>query len=232
MIQCKQKGQTMTKTETQSTAISFEDTNEFVKALWDKIVNERLFSYQKNDICDYLLYLFNAHDKGHFLDMNSNEQNERLLKMNATKIKASKKNIAVKFMNEDEYKGVFDKFLLALSQEKIALKSGSKKGYFKITLENPVFQSILEAKLKEVVKESFDLPQFNTEKVEISCVDFISVLETEAQKRGKSAVLENALNKTMQAHKIKKKDDIKSIAGKTAVQVVAGVISLGVGKFF
>ena len=164
--------------------------------------------------------------------MNSNAENERLLKMNASKIKASKKNIAVKFMENDEYEGIFEKFLFALSQGKIALKSGSKKGYFKITLENPVFQSALEARLKEVAKESFDLPQFNTEKVEIPCVDFISVLEVEAQKRGKSAVLENALNETMKAYKIKKKDDIKAVAGKVAVEIVLNVISLGVGSFF
>lgn len=95
-----------------------------------------------------------------------------------------------------------------------------------------MFQSALEARLKEVTKESFDLPQFNTEKVEIPCVDFISVLEAEAQKRGKSAVLENALNETMKAYKIKKKDDIKAVAGKVAVEIVSNVISLGVGSFF
>lgn len=222
----------MANKDNPSTKISFVDESEFVEKLWTKIVSDRLFSYQKNDICDYLLYLFNKYDKGKFLDMNSNAENERLLKMNASKIKASKKNIAVKFMENNEYEGIFEKFLFALSQSKIALKSGSKKGYFKITLENPVFQSALEARLKEVTKESFDLPQFNTEKVEIPCVDFISVLEVEAQKRGKSAVLENALNETMKAYKIKKKDDIKAVAGKVAVEIVSNVISLGVGSFF
>lgn len=222
----------MTQKDNQPTQISFSDESKFVEKLWRKIVSERLFSYQKNDICDYLLYLFNTHSKEKFLDMNSNAENERLLKMNASKIKASKKNISVKFMEEGEYRGIFDKFLLALSQGKIALKSGSKKGYFKMTLENPVFQSALEARLKEVVKESFDLPQFNTEKVEIPCVDFISVLEAEAKQRGKSAVLENALNQTMKAYKIKKKDDIKAVAGKIGVEIVSNVISLGVGKFF
>ena len=68
--------------------------------------------------------------------------------------------------------------------------------------------------------------------MEIPCVDFISVLEVEAQKRGKSAVLENALNETMKAYKIKKKDDIKVVAGKVAVEIVSNVISLGVGSFF
>ena len=199
----------MANKDNPSTKISFFGESKFVEKLWTKIVDDRLFSYQKNDICDYLLYLFNKHDKGKFLDMNSNAENERLLKMNASKIKASKKNIAVKFMENDEY-----------------------EGYFKITLENPVFQSALEARLKEVTKESFDLPQFNTEKVEIPCVDFISVLEAEAQKRGKSAVLENALNETMKAYKIKKKDDIKAVAGKVAVEIVSNVISLGVGSFF
>ena len=212
--------------------ITPQNANELVKELWQAIMLKGFGAWSKNDICDYLLYLFNTHSKEKFLDMNSNAENERLLKMNASKIKASKKNISVKFMEEGEYRGIFDKFLLALSQGKIALKSGSKKGYFKMTLENPVFQSALEARLKEVVKESFDLPQFNTEKVEIPCVDFISVLEAEAKQRGKSAVLENALNQTMKAYKIKKKDDIKAVAGKIGVEIVSNVISLGVGKFF
>lgn len=73
----------MAKKEIQTAEISLENPKDFANELWSKIVDERLFSYQKNDICDYLLYLFNAHSKDKFLDTNSNEQNERLLKMNA-----------------------------------------------------------------------------------------------------------------------------------------------------
>ncbi len=75
----------------------------FCNDLWRKITQERLFSYQKNDICDYVLYLFNKYDSAHFLDSHSNTENERLLKTTASKIKASKKNIAVKFMSDIEY---------------------------------------------------------------------------------------------------------------------------------
>lgn len=71
----------MANKDNPSTKISFFGESEFVEKLWSKIVDDRLFSYQKNDICDYLLYLFNKYDKGKFLDMNSNAENERLLTM-------------------------------------------------------------------------------------------------------------------------------------------------------
>ena len=71
----------MSKNENEKAQIVLDNADKFANELWSKIVDDRLFSYQKNDICDYLLYLFNKHDKGKFLDMNSNAENERLLKM-------------------------------------------------------------------------------------------------------------------------------------------------------
>lgn len=38
----------------------------FANELWSKIINDELFSRQKNDICDYVLYLFNKYDSAHF----------------------------------------------------------------------------------------------------------------------------------------------------------------------
>lgn len=138
----------MSKNENEKAQIVLDNAEKFANELWSKIVDDRLFSYQKNDICDYLLYLFNARDNGHFLDINSNEQNERLLKMSATKIKTSKKNIAVKFMSEDEYNEIYAKFL---DKIKTDFKNGKiliKDDKFYFTIENTALRDIISAKLK------------------------------------------------------------------------------------
>ena len=95
---------------------------EFANTLWREITKNQLLSKQKNDICDYLLYLFNKHDSTHFLDSNSNAENELLLRMPTTKIKTSKKNIFVKFMDKDEKSEVFEMFLSDFVANKIVIK--------------------------------------------------------------------------------------------------------------
>lgn len=164
----------------------------FANDLWGKIINDELFSRQKNDICDYVLYLFNKYDSSHFLDSHTNAENERLLKTTASKIKASKKNIAAKFMNETEYEGIFENFLSDFVNEKIAIKDSNKSGYVKLVIENPVYRSVLESKLKEKVQENFEY-SLNSESVEISCIAFIAMLEMEANRLKTSANLDKVL---------------------------------------
>ena len=176
----------MATKEIETAEIGLKNAQDFANELWSKIVDERLFSYQKSDICDYLLYLFNAHSKDKFLDTNTNEQNERLLKMNASKIKASKKNIAVKFMNDGEYKGIFEKFLLDLSKGVIVLRQSDKNDCLEFVLENKVTRDILNAKLKSSVSDVFNYPSINTEKVEISAENFVKMLKKEAEISGKT----------------------------------------------
>ena len=183
----------MATKEIQTAEISLENPKDFANELWRKIVDDRLFRYQKNDICDYLLYLFNKHDEKHFFDSNSNEQNERLLKTTAAKIKASKKNISVKFLNKAEYDEIFEEFLCAFANKRIAIKDGSKEDTIKLTIENPVFRNVLEAKLKDKVQEGFEY-SLNSEKVEISCKAFITMLKDEATRLKKS----DNLNKVLQ----------------------------------
>ena len=149
----------MATKEIQTAEISLENPKDFANELWSKIVDDRLFSYQKNDICDYLLYLFNAHSKDKFLDTNSNEQNERLLKMNASKIKASKKNIAVKFMDNDEYNDIFKRFLDMINNGEIILREG-KEHKIKFTLEDKAMQDVLNAKLKANKRETLEPTNF------------------------------------------------------------------------
>lgn len=169
----------MATKEIQTAEISLENPKDFANELWSKIVDERLFSYQKNDICDYLLYLFNKHGGG-FFDKNTNEQNERLLKTTAAKIKASKKNISVKFMDDDEYKDIFMGFLRDLSSGKIILKESEKENRLEFVLEDKVVRDIINAKLKESVKDSLDYFNLNTEKVEINATSFYAMLQKEA----------------------------------------------------
>ena len=171
--------------QTQEPKFTKETALEFSEELWGKVKENGFGAWGKNDIYDYLLYLFNKHGGG-FFDANSNEQNERLLKTTATKIKTSKKNIAVKFMSESEYNGIFEKFLRDLSDGVIVLRQSDKKDCLEFVLENKVTRDILNAKLKNSVSDVFDYPSINTEKVEISAVNFIKMLENEAQILGKT----------------------------------------------
>ena len=165
---------------------------DFANTLWREITKNQLLSKQKNDICDYLLYLFNRYDSAHFLDSNSNAENELLLRMPTTKIKTTKKNIFVKFMRDDEQKEVFEMFLSDFVAGKIAIKDANKKGHIKLVIENPVYRSVLESKLKEKVQESFDY-SLNSESVEISCIAFIAMLQMEAERLKTSANLDKVL---------------------------------------
>lgn len=160
--------------------IKAQDAPRFVDELWRGIMRSGFGAWSKNDIYDYLLYLFNKYDERRFFDSNSNEKNERLLKTTATKIRASRTNISVKFLDDDEYGGVFEEFLQAFASGRIAIKDGTQ-GKIKLTIENPVFRKALENRLKERVQESFDY-NLNSEKVEISCEAFITMLQGEADR--------------------------------------------------
>lgn len=121
-----------------------------------KIINDELFSRQKNDICDYVLYLFNKYDSVHFLDSHSNAENERLLKTTTSKIKASKKNISVKFMSDIEYQQVFKDFLNSLANDNPkSIVKQKENGDLEFTIENNVLKDILESKLKKWANTTF-----------------------------------------------------------------------------
>ena len=173
--------------------------------LWCKITQERLFSYQKNDICDYVLYLFNKYDSLHFLDSLSNAENERLLKTTASKIKASKKNIAVKFMDSAEYDNVFSTFLANLD---IGVKNKTihiDDERVRLVIENPVLRDILSSKLKAITDDTLDY-SLNSEKVSISSKNFLAMISNEVADKAKY----NALIKELESKY--KKAKVKNIA--------------------
>ncbi len=187
----------MSKNENEKAQIHLNNADEFVNELWRKIVNERLFSYQKNDICDYLLYLFNRHDSGRFLDTNSNEQNERLLKTTAAKIKASKKNISVKFMDESEYKGIFKDFLSSLAGSNRVKERGD--GRLEFVVENNVLKDMLGARLK---KWSDEAPEYslNAEQLVISFDGFLKMIKNEVRVLGKEKECEQLIKSLEKKH--------------------------------
>ena len=170
--------------------IVLDNADKFANELWTKIVNNGLFSYQKADICDYLLYLFNTHSKEKFLDTNSNADNERLLKMSTSKIKTSKKNIAVKFMDDKEYKQIFKDFLNSLATTKLVKEK--ENGNLEFIIENNVLKDILEAKLKKWVNETFTYT-LNSEKLVISCEAFLTMIKKEVKEQGKEKECEQLI---------------------------------------
>lgn len=161
-----------------SQSIALDDPQKFAQNLWDKITKEALFSYQKADICDYLLYLFNKHG-GDFLQDKSNADLEKMLKMSISKIKSSRKNISVKFMDDTDRGKIFKNFLRSLSPEnkKSVVKEGAN-GNLEFVIENNVLKDILEAKLKKWVNETFTYT-LNSERLIISCEAFLTMIKEE-----------------------------------------------------
>ncbi|MGX3097609.1 hypothetical protein [Helicobacter sp. 23-1046] len=198
----------------EKSTITLDNPSTFADDLWSEIVDNALFSRPKNDICDYLLYLFNKHSKSKFLDSNSNAENELLLRMPTTKIKTTKKNIFVKFMGDDEQKEVFEKFLSDFVANKIAIKDANKKGHIKLVIENPVYRNVLESNLKEKVQDSFDY-SLNSESVEISCIAFIAMLQMEAERLQTSANLNRVLKECKETKALQNTDEFISAIAKS-----------------
>ena len=200
----------MANKDNPSTKISFFDESEFVEKLWTKIVSDRLFSYQKNDICDYLLYLFNKYG-GDFLQYKSNADLEKMLKISISKIKSSRKNISVKFMNDKDKYEIFKNFLLSLSPEnqKNMVKE-DKNGNLEFIIENNVLKDILEAKLKKWVNETFTYT-LNSEKLSISCEAFLTMIKREVEEQGKEKECEQAIKSLERTYTL---SNLKTLAKK------------------
>lgn len=201
---------------------------EFANALWREITKNQLLSKQKNDICDYLLYLFNKHDSAHFLDSRTNAENERLLQTTATKIKSTKKNISVKFMSETEYKQVFRDFLNSLNDKnkhivkEIRPKGDDAEPYLEFIIENNVLKDMLEAKLKRCVGDTFSYT-LNSEKLELSYESFIKMIEMEVRILDRTKDYESAIKSLKSEYRISKISDWAK-AGIKAIKEYAPLI--------
>lgn len=193
----------------------------FTDELWQKIVQNGFGAFSKNDLCDYLLYLFNKHGGG-FFDKNSNADNERLLKTTATKIKTSKKNIAVKFMSDSEYEKVFSDFLNDIANSQFVLRpSNTQKGFLTLIIENKVIRDMLADKLKAITQDTLEY-NLNTEKVSISIDSFIQMLAKELPENEQKDLMKN-VNSLKTKYKI---SSFKEINVKDYVNLVASLMTI------
>lgn len=214
----------MSETFTKNTESPIKDEKValvFTDELWQKIVQNGFGAFSKNDLCDYLLYLFNKHGGG-FFDKNSNADNERLLKTTATKIKTSKKNIAVKFMSDSEYKKVFSDFLSDIVSEKVVFRpSHTQKGFLTLIIENKVVRDMLADKLKAITQDTLEY-NLNTEKVSISIDSFIQMLVKELPQNKQKDLMKN-VDSLKNKYKI---SSFKEINVKDCVNLVASLITI------
>lgn len=203
------------------------------KELWNEITTNGLYAKSKTDFYDYVLYLLNKADKNHFFDTNDNAKNERLLKVNSTHIKAAKKNISVKFMNNDEYEAIFHNFIKSVADGSLSFFPDEGENY-KIMIEDSVLRSVLEAKLKKSAKTTFDY-HLNKEIVCVSHKDFVTMLiaETYGANTDEKEILKQ-ITKELE-HNHNKKEILESIQkvlesdswvsfGKNALEVVASFV--------
>lgn len=155
----------------------FNEEKEFISEVWNEIKTNGMYGRSKNDFYDYVLYLLNKHDTNHFFSSNDNATNERLLKINATRIKSAKKNISVKFMNDSEYEKIFSDFIQNIADGKLPTLSDDGKSYTMV-IEDVALRSIIETKLKHTANTTLDY-KLNNELVSIEHKAFIEMLADE-----------------------------------------------------
>ena len=123
-----------------------------------------------------LIYLLNKYcelnGSERFFDALPNATLERVLKINASKIKTSKRNIAVKYLSNTEYNTLFNDFLKKIADENYKISvEGDKLVYI---IDNPAMRDYSEARLKEL-NDTFDYT-LNSEKVKVSIKSFFKIL--------------------------------------------------------
>ncbi len=174
--------------------LQFNNTEELVDDLWNEIKTNGMYGRSKTDFYDYVLYLLNKYDSGHFLSSNDNATNERLLKINATRIKSAKKNISVKFMDDGEYEKIFSDFINKITEENPLSLSDDGKSYTMV-IEDVALRSIIETKLKRIANTTLDY-KLNNELVSIDHKAFVKMLVAEIN--NSSDDIKNSLEKIVE----------------------------------
>ncbi len=152
------------------------------ETIWEEIRTNGMYGRSKNDFYDFVLYTLNKHDPDHFLDENDNATNERLLKISATRIKAAKKNISVKFMDDGEYDQIFWRFIGKIADEPPLLTQDDDNGSsYTIMIEDTALRSMIEGKIKSASNTTIDYHR-NRELVTVSCEAFLKMLAMELDK--------------------------------------------------
>lgn len=166
------------------------------KKIYDKITTDGLYTYNKTDLYDYLIYLL---DKEKRLLDKSNDELSRLLKISPSKVSALRANISVKFMNDSEYESLFIDFLSQISNSKNIKEDET---HYIFTIEDKAIRNFIEAKLKKHCDNTADYT-LNKEKIKILKSDFITLLQKESdddlntQKLIKQLEAKNSLDKAL-----------------------------------
>lgn len=216
---------------------SFFNQDKLVEDLWKEINSFGLYERKGNEFYDYVLYLLNKYDKNHFLFENDNADNEQLLKIDAEKIKTSKKNISVKFMDVQEKNTIFLDFLKRLSAGKLPNLNNDGESYT-MTIEDTALRSAIEARLKRAANTTLRYDE-NTELVTVSHEAFMAMLTAEMSGKAESGaddirlLLEGVTNalkdkKTKQAVKRGIDRTIGALASAVPVPVPESLKELGV----
>ena len=83
--------------------VSEENAKKLVEELIEKITEMGLYTMQKNDLNDYLLFLLDKYSAERFLENFSNFDNAKMFKVSEAKLKNSKLNIDLKFREGNDY---------------------------------------------------------------------------------------------------------------------------------
>ena len=144
--------------------VSEENAKKLVEELIEKITEMGLYTMQKNDLNDYLLFLLDKYSAERFLENFSNFDNAKMFKVSEAKLKNSKLNIDLKFREGNDYLTEIKKFLANLTEDNFRLNRTEDAYIF--VLDNKYTRMCIE----NVLKKSGNTLNyhFNPERVEMN----------------------------------------------------------------
>lgn len=166
--------------------VSKENSKKLVEELIGKISEMGLYTMQKNDLNDYLLFLLDKYSNEQFLENSSNFDNAKMFKVSEAKLKNSKLNIDLKFREGNDYLTEIQKFLENLNVNNFRLNHSGDAYIF--VLDNKYTRMCIE----NVLKKSGNTLNysFNPERVEMNKDVLHSFLEEFKKKLGDSVKTE------------------------------------------
>ena len=168
--------------------VSEENAKKLVEELIEKITEMGLYTMQKNDLNDYLLFLLDKYSAERFLENFSNFDNAKMFKVSEAKLKNSKLNIDLKFREGNDYLTEIKKFLANLTEDNFRLNRTEDAYIF--VLDNKYTRMCIE----NVLKKSGNTLNyhFNPERVEMNKDVLYSFLEEFRKELGGSIKTEEA----------------------------------------
>ena len=150
------------------------NAEKFTSELWQKITDTGFNNLSKNDIYDYILYLYNNFSNVPFLDVNSNYENALILKVTENKLKSTRLNISLKFQTMEERRKTIYSLFKNIANGVISIED--KTDYFEFVIENPVTRMELENILKITVGNTLEYGR-NRERVRLEKYHMFFILK-------------------------------------------------------